>query len=392
MVKKSPANKLLIGCASLAGLCLVLMAILFVINATRPAHSALLDRLSPLDKARLAEALHLRQALGEAVLPGWSKADLPVIVYNEAYLFLVGCPQPGKGWIKIPQGIQMGQAWEVVPGDDFYGQPYYRQKLPAPGVNSEGFTVQVGDRWVASLGTYDWMRISMADGLRDQLPAPLQPVAPTHLMANLLFPNSDTYVSLVLHEAVHAYQGMRAYGQLTAAEQVYQQHEAQYPYESPSFRDAWQVELDLLNQAMRSTDPEETRRLARAFLDQRAKRRKAANLSADLIHMERLKEWEEGMAKYGERSIYLLAANQETYRPIALMMEDPEFNDYRGARQKWDQEVDQMRREAGVDADGRFYYSGFAQAVLLDRFFPGWKERLFSEGVWLEDLLAQALQ
>jgi len=50
----------------------------------------------------------------------------------------------------------------------------------------------------------------------------------------------------------------------------------------------------------------------------------------------------------------------------------------------------QLRR-AGATGDGRFYYSGFAQAVLFDRLAPDWKERLFDEGVWLEDLLSEAL-
>jgi hypothetical protein len=40
----------------------------------------------------------------------------------------------------------------------------------------------------------------------------------------------------------------------------------------------------------------------------------------------------------------------------------------------------------------RFYYSGMAQAVLLDRLMPDWKVRAWSEGVWLEDLLAEAVR
>ncbi len=42
--------------------------------------------------------------------------------------------------------------------------------------------------------------------------------------------------------------------------------------------------------------------------------------------------------------------------------------------------------------DAPFYYSGFAQGVLLDRLMPDWKARLWSEDAWLEDLLAEAVQ
>ena len=40
----------------------------------------------------------------------------------------------------------------------------------------------------------------------------------------------------------------------------------------------------------------------------------------------------------------------------------------------------------------RIRYSGMAQAVLLDRLMPGWKDRAWAEGVWLEDLLVEAVR
>jgi len=42
--------------------------------------------------------------------------------------------------------------------------------------------------------------------------------------------------------------------------------------------------------------------------------------------------------------------------------------------------------------DGRFYYSGMAQAVLLDRLMPGWKDQALEDGVFLEDLLEAAVE
>ncbi|MFO7624532.1 MAG: hypothetical protein R6V73_09280 [Anaerolineales bacterium] len=46
---------------------------------------------------------------------------------------------------------------------------------------------------------------------------------------------------------------------------------------------------------------------------------------------------------------------------------------------------------AGSCGDGRFYYSGMAQAMLLDELLPGWKEQALREGVFLEDLLRSTL-
>jgi hypothetical protein len=57
----------------------------------------------------------------------------------------------------------------------------------------------------------------------------------------------------------------------------------------------------------------------------------------------------------------------------------------------WTNEEDQLRRMAGDEGNGRFYYSGWVQAVLLDRLNPGWQARLFEQDVMLEDLLRAAV-
>lgn len=391
MKKKNGVLRLLItGCVAFAGLCLLLTGFIQLINARQPTRSSLVDRLSTTDKYRLAEVFHLRQALGDQVMPGWAQAEIPVIAFNEEYIFLVGCQEPASGWQKVPQGTPMGRDWEVVPGDDFYGRPYYRQKLPGPGVTTENFTVQVGDRWVASLMSLEWMKISLASEMRQGLPALIQPLIPYPLVVNLFVPGSDTYITGVLHEAMHAYQGIRAPQRLADAEEASRQLGSQYLWEDQAFQDDWQAELDLLHQAMRASSQDETLRLARAFLQQRTQRRTAAKLTENLIDFERQREWEEGVAKYAERYIYSLAAQTESYQPLTELSQDQEFYHYQNAQQKWDQEIDQIRRMASDEGDGRFYYSGFAQAVLLDRLAPDWKERLFEDGVWLEDLLGDA--
>ncbi len=388
--KKGFLHLLITGSLVFAGSCLLLTVLIQLINARQPTRSSLVDRLSTTDKFRLAEVFQLRKTLGDQVMPGWAQVEIPVIIFNEEYLFLVGCQEPAPGWRKVPQGTPMGQVWEVVPGDDFYGQPYYRQKHPASGVTTENFTVRVGDRWVASLMSLDWMKISLVSELRKDLPALLQPMIPYPLAVSLLVPDSDTFITGVLHEAMHAYQGIRAPKRLADAEETFRRLNSQYPWEDQVFQKNWQAELDLLHEAMRVSSGEETLQLARAFLRQRAERRSAAKLTMDLIDFERQREWEEGIAKYAERYVYLLASQKESYQPLPELNQDPEFHHYQRAQQKWKQEIDQIRRMAGDKGDGRFYYSGFAQVVLLDRLDPDWKDRLFEDGVWLEDLLAEA--
>lgn len=380
----------LIGILGLFGLCLVLVAASIVSNLTMPKDTTVQTHLTQLDKARLEEAFHLRQTLGGQILPGWDQAEIPTILFNQEYLFLVGFPDPPDGWVKIPQGTQLGKPWEKVPDDDFLGLPYYRQKYEQPDGNTQAFTVQIGGRWVASMGTYDFMKVSLVEMFQQQLPPPLNTLVPYRLMIQLFLP-PDLYNAAILHESVHAYQGIQAADRLVAAERLFNEYGDAYPADEALFVEAWQTELDLLAQAMQAETDQEAADLARDFLDQRVKRREAAGLSPELTAIERTREWEEGIAKYGELSGMLTAANSASYQPVEAMSLDKEFKAYRGARQKWNQEIQQIRRMASADGDGRFYYSGFAQAALLDRLYPEWKSVIFDEGVYLEDLLAQVV-
>lgn len=370
-------------------LCLGGAAVSFVTNRNLPTESVTAVQLSEVDKARLAEITNLRQTLGNAAWPGWGDPDIPLIAYNDAYAFLVGHPDPPPGWVKVPQQEQRGGPWQPVPDDTFYGETYYRQPLSA-GVSPEAFTVRVGDRWVASLHTREAMHVTLAHQFRDMLPGGVRETLPYGLAAGIFLRNSDSYVGAMLHESFHAYQGLRVPERLFAAERANVRSEGSYPSEEAAFVEEWQTELDLLQEAVRAGDGAETADLARQFLAQREARRTAANLSDALISYERQREWLEGLALYNELEILRQAADDD-YWPVEAMAADPHFKDYDTFEQRWKQEVDQIGRMAGNDGDGRFYYSGMAQAVMLDRLLPEWKAQIFGEDVFLEDLLAAAI-
>jgi hypothetical protein len=388
---KRVGKVLLIILLSVAGLLVILIAISAVSNVGLPQQSPVVDQLSEGDKIRLAETSHLRQVVGDQVWPGWGQVDIPVILYNEAYAFITGYPDPPPGWVKVPMGIARGGPWEMVLGDSLNGQPYYRQALTEPGVTPEAFTVQVGDRWVASLSTYDWATISLVQPIRQDLPGFLHPIFPYRLFVGQLLGNSDKYISLIAHEAFHAYEGMEATEKLASSENASINYENQYPWENASLQANWQQELDLLAEALKSNDPAQIVELTRQFLDLRSARRSSAKLLAQLIAYEQQREWEEGLARYAELEIWRLA-HEASYTPLLQTDHLSNFDGYAGFEKRWSQEIQQMPRMAGDEGDGRFYYTGMAQAFLLDQLLPGWKARAFDEGVWLDDLLAEAVQ
>ena len=369
---------------------LVLSLISALSNLGLPHGSSITERLDAREKARLAEFFHLRQTLGESVWPGWGQANIPVILYNEAYIFLLGYPLPPDGWLTVPGREQQGGSWDRVPGDTFEGRVYYRQPLSPADEVPQAFTVRVGDYWAASLPTKEWMTVLLIEQLQRDLPALLRPVFPYRLATSLLLGGSDSYIAMLAHESFHAHQGWVAEERLVAAESA-TQWEARYPWDNPDLQDAWREELALLRAALDAETNAESRALVRQFLEHRQQRRQMFSLEGPLTEYEQQREWLEGTAKYVELEIWRQAFLTPGYKPVDLLAGDSQFENYAAFEKRWSQEMAQMARMADDEGDGRFYYSGMAQSVLLDRLLPAWKISFLDGGEFLETLLEEAL-
>ncbi len=339
-------------------------------NLTLPPAPTVLDRLTPLDSARLQETLHLKQTLGEAVWPGWGQTDIPVIVWNRQFAFAVGLTEAPAGW-------------EVVPGETFATEPYYRQAAHAP----QNFAVRLGDRWAASMATKWETDDFLISKFREMMPGPLRPVFPYRL---LILP-TEVQLCSVLHETFHAYQAQTSRARFDDAEKAYKSGDLYWAADE-AMRAAWKTEIDLLVRAVGAGSEAEARTLARQFLAARDQRRQAARLDAGLVDYERRFEWLEGLAKYVELESWRQAATTAGYTPLPALNADPEFKGYATFSQRWGQELDQLRRQAEQPGETRFYYTGLGQAALLDRLRPGWKAQALAEGAWLEGLLRAAVQ
>lgn len=372
--------------------CLGLTALSFMLNQRLPTATPEPEALSPADAARLAEAYQLRQALGDDVWPGWGTAEIPAIVYNEANAFLVAYgAEPPAGWQTVPRGEALGGAWTRLPEAAAGGTAVYRAPLPGQDVTPQAFTVRVGDRYVASLGTKLYMEMTLAAQMAEQLPPGVDAVAPYGLITDLFIGDSAAYVAALLHESFHAYQAMLAPDKLAAAETAVSRQEAAYPFADDAAVAAWQAELDLLAAAVQADSEAEAADLARQFLQRRAARRQATGLAPAQVAYEQQREWLEGLAKFVELRIWRAAATTTGYEPAAALAADADFDGYGGYARKWRNEVSQIRRMAGDEGDGRFYYSGMAQAVLLDRLLPGWQAQALAPDVYLEELLQAAV-
>lgn len=396
------------GVVAVAALLVGALVVTAIRNRSLPTSPAMPGTLGERAQVHLAEAAHLIDGLGDKVWPasadrpGWHEVPIPLVTYDEAFVYLVGHPNPPAGWRRVPDGQQFGNPWEPIDGmapvvaSVQGGGQVYRAPLPGGDVTPQAFTVQIGELWASSMATQEWTRIMLYEQFHKDLPPVLRDIFPYRLAASLLLQGSDGYLMAIVHEAFHAYQGSVAPERLIAGERVQRAQEGCYPWEDQAFEAAWQVELDLLVQGLRAESDDEARERARTFLAQREARRQDAQLDPALIDYERQREWVEGLAKYSELRMWEEAyegvrADPPSYVPVGAMDADADFRSYNGYPNRYRSEVAQVKRTAGRHGDGRFYYSGMAQAYLLDRLAPGWKAAIFEEGVFLEALLSEAV-
>lgn len=387
----SKKRKLALGCLVIVpAACLLLTLAVFLSNLGLPTRSKQVDVLSAQDRYQAAEYRHLRAALGDSVWPGYGSQPAPVMLFNEQRLFLLGMADPADGWVKVPDPASRGTAWQPVSGEEFDGLPVYSQVTADPAKDVGAFTVRVGDQYVACLTTLEAMRIGMVEAVRGDLPDFLKPIFPYRIFP-LAMINNEWHILGLAHEGFHAYQGSLAPARLDAAELAERNLAKTYRAQVDSMLDGWKNEVSLLHQALKSTDDAQTRDLARQFLAQREQRRADARLDATLAQYERDREWLEGLAKYTELELWRAGRDAADYTPLPVPAGVKDVNDYQGFQQYYNEQV---RLVGTQDPSGEqvFYYTGWAQAELLDRFSPGWKERILNDDASLEDLLREALR
>jgi hypothetical protein len=299
--------------------------------------------LSAADKEEIVEVFRLKKESGDNVWPGFAAADIPLILFDEHTEFLAGEKTPPAGWT-------------VVEGDAVAGLPYFRRAV----AGSQAFAVKTGTRWAGSMGTLEMMNGRSALKL-----------------------SPDFHIAGALHEMFHAFEAEMAPARFKKAQAAYKS-EPRYPFKDKEFAIAWKSEGAALSKALKAADSQEAAELVRTFLALRDARRSRAGLSSELMEYERDLEWLEGLAKYAEvfycERFSAPGGENPAARPRPGFF--PLIWDYaRLANNLGDQE-----------GDLRFYLSGMAQARLLDRTSPGWKEKVGLDKVFLEDLLRVAVQ
>lgn len=363
---------------------LVIIGYFALNNLNYNDRSSPIDTLSQDELIRLLEANHLRATLGNEIWPGFGEQDIPVILYNEAYIFLSGMNPLQPGWKTVPFLRQMGSQWSAIGSDSL--SIYYRQPIISSDQIPETFTVQVGDKYVASMTTKQWTGIKLTQLIKNEIPAFLRPVFPYSVIRGKF--NSDWHISSIIHESFHSFQAEMALERVRSAESA-NTFASSYPWKNPDFRDAWHKERMKLAMILKTPDEGKFRSLTNEWLQLRAQRRNNHN-DSKLTNYEQEREWLEGLAKYAEVRSWLLASDPTNHQPLAEISDDPDFDHYSGGKKNRNREIKQLQSDLNFN-ETVFYYSGWAQAEILDRLDPDWKLKAFQPNVYLDDLIRDIL-
>lgn len=316
------------------------------------------EHLKPEDQASLREVYKMKDHFGDSIWPGFSKQEMPVILFNDRFEFLFGTSQSPEGW-------------EPVKDDMLMGKNYYRR----PAENPQAFAVQTETGWVGSMSSLSYLNRDILLTIRDQLPIPLNRLMPSQMMVR----SNDFHVVSIIHEMFHAYQARNypeKFGRSVAQANVTED----YPYEKQRLNELFTQEGNYLVKALNAEDREVKLKWARKFIYTRNRRRKEMHI--EKINYEKFTEWLEGLAKYTEIKAYEVAYDHA----------DKLAFDYKKGLPHWKTEWNNLEKLGNVGGSSRFYLSGMAQYRLLDQLSDDWKQQIMKMGVFPETLLKKMVR
>ena len=190
-------------------------------------------------------------------------------------------------------------------------------------------------------------------------------------------------VALIFHEAFHVFErdeGRR--GARWRAENSMLISE--YPETSARNNALFNIESQILHSAMRAVHKAAAKRKAQEFIAVRKMRQ--GELDARFVEFEKGLESNEGLAEYAGVKAVFVAIEAASQKRAAIPFKNTDKSSYIADR------FERLRRitRVGRNSRLRFYDTGAAQALLLDRLMPGWKKRVQATAAAVQDLVEEA--
>ena len=329
------------------GLIIVSMVILLINHAIVKARYDKIDtatnELSVKEISQIAVLYDRVAEEGNDIFPGLSDSDIDLLLFNDAYEFLV-----------TDQAVE--SSWECLGWNDSLQKYIYR----CPAAQSQAFAVNTNGNWVASLSTQDTLNKYVLDSMSDDLGFFSIFVPPQ------FFETDDAYYQgLLIHEMIHVLQANACEDRFLAASSL--QGVCSIYNSDSNFTTGLQEEGEYLELALHADTREDTILYAEKFLAARLDRRTECQLTAEEIEDEKNLEWLEGTARYAE---YIASSDSNCL--IRKNMGD-------------------ISEKVAVQSDDRYYSLGMAEALLLDKLKYDWKSEALSSDFIFEDALSLAI-
>lgn len=315
----------------------------------------------------LREAFQLVNTVGNEVWPGWARSPLTVLIIEDDFEYLVNAPadwQPAEEFERIEQR--------------FIGQPIYRRDrslsralraafpvadLPAAVVGGWRPTEESPNEWAVTL-VREWFHVLQMSRGEEEKVAGLDLGAGEYPSLQLDYP--FVYGDRDIGHALHLL-GSALY-------------------------DFWNRSRTL-PRAMQRTFVAETSWAALENLETIV----GLKYGDRAYNYFKYQTWKEGVARYTQVHVSLLAAD---FEDNGRFYQQPGFAALQGSMsydRLWEEVTHtnywRMRTPSGDEGGdpSSFYGIGHGLAELLDAVDPTWKETYFDPGVWLDDLVAEAM-
>lgn len=339
-------------------------------------------RVDPLLIAEANEVWGLIGSPNNPIWLGWDASDTPLLFYLPGEQdVLINHPHPPDGFLLYDGPVRF-PGWRILVknGPTLIAQDGQNTATDVAGVQ----TLAVAD-------TLSNLRNQVSSMLLDARPAQ-EKVRGIHVTDLATDPYEQ--LAMVTHEAFHVFQAKKAPDKW--ADEMLLLY---YPVLSVQNNVGFAQEGSALAKALRAKDDAEFRRMAVRWLAVRRDRR--ASLPEKAVEYEDGTEFTEGLAMYTQYRLYQVIEGRQPGPAMTWAQGFDGYGDLAPQRERLiERMVQHMSGTIPVNNDPygtaplrmRLYYSGMAAGVMLDRFTPEWKTRIFQADSSLTSLLEQALK
>jgi len=314
----------------------------------------------------LEETWNVLDQVSAKAWPGWTGyTDVPFLFrFANGVQMLVGHPNP-------PEGFVLNEGFKIRDKKVYLNRNKEIQMEMKPPISGGGGPIPYGNYNNKSVLVVDLSVSGNKVGGDENSPS-----------GDVKTPRyeSENQILINLHELFHCYQRL-----------IYKWRYGNLQYNTDANYSTYaEIEGIALERAYLEKDDNKAKEYLKDFIVARELKRKSMAIAEQ--NQESEEEIMEGGAVHAEiRACELL---KESYKPVIAKEDDSYFNNFINVDSLIAGKLKMLRnaRKFTMDARNKSYSFGAFQAVLLNRFTPGWQEQFYQKGFFFDQLIKDYLK